>query len=291
MDMSVSITPDGTIDHQLYQKQSDSGVNLNYDSAIPMNVKMGVATQQFRRALSLSSGPELEVKSLEKIENLLKGNGYTDEAIRKALKRSKAEPKVKGEHPMEVSVLKLPFRSDDLHKQVNKLCKESKLSIRVVYEQGRSLQKRLSRSAYRKTSCTVHDQYVEQERMTKRSRGKPRNDCISCQCGVSPDKCDQQGVVYSLKCNICGDEYVGESVRTIRARTSEHHLQARNRKKDTPWGEHMLKHPEIQISKAPVFTGSVIATLKSHTQRKVREAIEIRERNPQINRTKGWTLT
>ena len=104
MDMSVSITPDGTIDYQLYQKQSDSGVNLNYDSAIPMNVKMAVATQQFRRALSLSSGPVLEVKSLGKIENLLKGNGYTDEAIRKALKRSKAEPKVKDEHPVEVSV-------------------------------------------------------------------------------------------------------------------------------------------------------------------------------------------
>ena len=117
------------IDYQFYQKQSDSGVNLNYDSAIPVNVKMGVATQQFRRALSLSSGPEFEVKSLKKIENLLKQSGYMEEAILKALKRSKTEPKVKDEHPMKVSVLKLSFRSNDLHKQVNKLCKESKLPI------------------------------------------------------------------------------------------------------------------------------------------------------------------
>ena len=55
-------------------------------------------------------------------------------------------------------------------------------------------------------------------------------------------------------------------------------------------GEHMGKHREIEIAKEPIFTVRVLAIEKNSARRKVREAIETRDRQPKINRTRGWTI-
>ena len=55
-------------------------------------------------------------------------------------------------------------------------------------------------------------------------------------------------------------------------------------------GEHMRKHQEIEIAKEPIFTARVLAIEKNSAKRKVREAIEIRDRQPKINRTRGWAI-
>ena len=44
-----------------------------------------------------------------------------------------------------------------------------------------------------------------------------------------------------------------------------------------------VEHPEVVLSKMPVFKVAILAVVT----RKIREAIEIRERKPAINRTKG----
>ena len=101
----------------------------------------------------------------------------------------------------------------------------------------------------------------------------------------------QRGVVYQLLCKVCGEEYVGETARTPRARLGEHHFQARNKTRQTAWGDHMReKHPRVEVGKAPIFSAKVLATVKMDTKRKIREAVEIRERSPTINRSKGWML-
>ena len=50
-------------------------------------------------------------------------------------------------------------------------------------------------------------------------------------------------------------------------------------------------HPLEVVQKAPVFhNASVIATVNGEVTRKVREAIEIRDRKPLINKSKGLHL-
>ena len=52
---------------------------------------------------------------------------------------------------------------------------------------------------------------------------------------------------------LCDEHYVGETSRKLRERTAEHHFQARNRKSETAWGEHMKQvHPRATIVKAPI---------------------------------------
>ena len=51
-----------------------------------------------------------------------------------------------------------------------------------------------------------------------------------------------------------------------------------------------VEHAEVVLSKMPVFKVAILAVVKHKVTRKIREAIEIRERKPAINRTKGWIV-
>ena len=51
LDLQVTVSVhDGTIDWELYIKQSHSGVHLSYDSTLLDNVKKSVVVEQFRQA-------------------------------------------------------------------------------------------------------------------------------------------------------------------------------------------------------------------------------------------------
>ena len=78
------------------------------------------------------------------------------------------------------------------------------------------------RSALLPNYCIVHEKYLEQQQGTKR-RGRPRDDCLACQAGLSSSLCDQKGVVYWLECIVCNEECIGESQQAIRRGIGEHH--------------------------------------------------------------------
>ena len=118
MDMSLTVS-ENEIKYRLFQKPSDSGVTLNFDSAIPMSTKIAVAVQQFRRAALRSSGEEEKLSSFEKIGQLLRHNGYPRETMQIARTRPQATYKQRKKTEALVT-LKLTFRSDKLHKQVKK---------------------------------------------------------------------------------------------------------------------------------------------------------------------------
>ena len=132
--------------------------------------------------------------------------------------------------------VKLPFVSDEVQRRTCTILKRYGLPIKVVNLQGRSLKDRLIRSALTPKTCPVHEEFQRQQNATKRSRGKPRDDCISCLAGLDPSKCSQLNTVYALHCSFCGEEYIGETRRSVRKRLGDHHLQARNRTEKTPWG-------------------------------------------------------
>ena len=65
------------------------------------------------------------------------------------------------------------------------------------------------------------------------------------------------------------------------------------KKKDTPLGEHVLcYHGDMDLTKGktPIFTACVLAFEENIIQRKAREAVEIGDRKPGVNRNGGWQL-
>ena len=117
------------------------------------------------------------------------------------------------------------------------------------------------------------------------------DDFVSCQAGLSPHMCDRLGTVYLLTCKLCGQQYVGESHRKLREWVKEHHALAQNRMEGTPWSEHLHQHSEVTVRKQPIFETKVISISKTEIARKFREAIEIQDQKPPINKSKGWVLT
>ena len=49
-------------------------------------------------------------------------------------------------------------------------------------------------------------------------------------------------------------------------------------------------HPDTPVDKTPVFRATILTIELRVTRRKICEAIEIRDRKPKINKTKGWKL-
>ena len=112
MDLQISVREDGQVEYELYQKPSDSGITLSYTSCVPPHLKISVATQQFRRARTLSSHPAANARSLEKIWSVLRGNDYQDQAIQVALERSQEAQKKGKEEAKPTVALHLPFCLD-----------------------------------------------------------------------------------------------------------------------------------------------------------------------------------
>ena len=94
MDMAITITSNFQLEYELYQKPSDSGVNLNFASFIPRHVKTSVARQQFRRAIELSSDIKAEERSRCQISDLLRGNNFPKAEIQRA--GAKLDMRLKG---------------------------------------------------------------------------------------------------------------------------------------------------------------------------------------------------
>ena len=290
MDLAISIKGE-QLEYELYQKPSDSGVNINYKSSILRHVKLAVATEQFSRAKRLSSNPEARSRSDDKIRTLLRDNEFPADFVDAAKERSDGTRRRKTQDGCDTVVtLTLPFCSDDLDKAIRRRIRKSKLPVRVVYERTDSLKTRLVRSALLPKSCAVRDRFLKQQQQTQKHRGQPCDDCLSCQAGIRPSDCEKRGAIYLLRCKLCSETYIGESQRAIRTRLKEHHLHARNRYAETPWGEHMQSHPEHSVSKEPVFTARILALEHTVATRRLREAIEIREYRPAINRNSGWTI-
>ena len=102
-----------------------------------------------------------------------------------------------------------------------------------------------------------------------------------------------KNVVYELQCKWCRETYVGETERSLETRIREHNGEARRRTLDKPWGDHVRnKHSGESIAAADsVFSAvSVLARAGDRASRKLREAVEIRNLQPQVNTNAGWAL-
>ena len=101
---------------------------------------------------------------------------------------------------------------------------------------------------------------------------------------VSDEKC---GVVYSVKCETCSEEYVGETIRPLSTRMKEHKDSVQKKNLKSALGEHIVNNPSHAID----FEQVKAIDSHSHTiPRKVLEAIHIRNRSPALNRQGGYDL-
>ena len=281
MDVTIAIDTTGNMSFQLYQKPCSSGLLIDYYSAVPRHVKLSVAKSQFLRAKRLSSDVTLCMAGEEKIHHQLLINHYPEHVIEEARQAASKPHRRRFINPHS-SYLKLPFNSDQVHRQMLKLIRKYKFPVRIVYEHRNNLASNLCRSAFEPLLC------VKKPNAVKR-RGRPSAPCITCSSGTHPGICCQKGVVYELLCHKCGESYIGETGRTLETRVAEHCADARKGSL-TPWGQHyQRKHRSLAVGQV-VSKVKILARESDRASRKLREAVEIKARKPAINMYAGWNL-
>ena len=117
--------------------------------------------------------------------------------------------------------------------------------------------------------------------------------CNTCEAGLA-GRCQTKNVVYKIKCELCIEDpsvYIGESRRRIRERFNEHLRDAKNKTKNTPFGDHMAKkHPTNDITPKSLKI-SIERVCKDVADLKIAESIEIRNQRPCLNtQTSSWPL-
>ena len=183
----------------------------------------------------------------------------------------------KGADNSQHTYVTLPFVDDSLSRKVSSAVKASNLPLRVAWKSGKTLSDVLTRSALEPPPCPA---------------GK--RPCNSCQAGLK-GKCHTKNVVYLITCLLCSssppNSYIGETKRSVRERFNEHLRDAKNKTKNTPLGEHILKMHTSDTITSGSFKVSILQICKDVAELKIAESIHIRNQRPSLNiMSSSWSL-
>ena len=250
-------------------------------------MKRSVAVEQFRRARRNASTDEGKQRGEEKIEKLLRENNFRPDIIQMAKQQTTLRPREsKLDHHHRTSILKLPFVDDRHARSVRQAVRSFSKDVRVVFCTGRSLKDMLVSSSFGCRECPKEGY----KRRTTRARGRPP-ECRACDAGISQGQCLSKNVIYSMFSSVCDAEYVGETRRSLRECFQEHYRQARALTAGTPWGEHYVLHHRRRVPEGmPFGKASTVSRETSQVNRRILEAIFIRDRCPIVNNDSGWKL-
>ena len=274
LDTRIKIEPSGKYTTELYIKPMSAGIILHADSAQPWKTKRAVLHSQIRRAIRLSSDDNACQRSIKTIKELFQNNGYNAKTINQAIDQCMKTARTRSRRQKtSVARLVLPFIDDQLANAVQAVIRRSgHPDLGLTWTNNNTIKSHLVRSALKPPQCP----------------GGPR--CHSCAAGLL-GRCHSSGVVYQLTCELCNQSYVGETGRSVRLRYNEHLRDAKNMRRDSPWGDHFrMEHPRCQPGPQNV-RAKVLQTCVSTSDRKIAESLWIRQLRPTLNTNiAAWTV-
>ena len=238
-----------------------------------MQTKRAVVHSQSLRAIRLGSDSAAQDRGLAKIAALFISNGYPPQLIKHIQNAARYKRKQRCSQD-KATFISLPYIDETLTHKINAAVKSCDLNIRVAWKSGPTLSSKLVRSALEPPDCP---------------RGN-RKSCKACDSGVQ-GKCHTKNVVYEITCKLCNSTYVGKTRRMLRTRFMEHLGDARNQRKGTDLGDHVLMAHTNLTPKNDDFKVRILHTCKDEANLRITESIEIRNRKPALNKnTSSWYL-
>ena len=276
---------------ELYIKPNNAGIILHYKSAHPKQTKVNLVRSQFQRAVRLSSSDDAKERSLDKITNLLKKNGYPKRLLGRVRRetlmagnarrgrrdggqvgRRTRQNRANGDDLTKGNFLTLPYVNETVLCKVKKAVKKSKLNVRLGWYAPNTLKKSLVTSQLTSAPCPAGVR-----------------SCQTC-VAISGGRCTDKNVVYEVRCEVCGNIYIGESKRPVRLRFNEHVRSMLCFTENTPLGDHFRnKHPNMRDR--ALLSIKILKRTLDHPDRKITESLYIREKRPSINENiMSWPL-
>jgi hypothetical protein len=236
----------------VYRKPTHMDHYLQWDSHHPVAHKLSVVRTLFHRVETHITDEERKKVEKEKIRSDLRRCGYPNWALQEG--RFKQTAKTPVQRVVQEGV------SDARRKH-----------IVLPYVQG--MTERLQR-VFRKHNIALHSKpgYTLRQALVA-----PKDKLLTD---------EKQGVVYSVKCEVCDKEYIGETERPLSTRMKEHKTSVLKGNDKSALGTHYLEtHHTFDWDHI-----EVVDTETKKIQRRVVEAIHIRLRDAQLNRDRGYDL-
>ena len=120
------------------------------------------------------------------------------------------------------------------------------------------------------------------QQLASHPKAATRTSCTSKSCQIR-HLCQQKGVVYEAKCNLCGDKYIGQTARALHDRAREHITAAKNRTNNSALGRH---YEERHPADPPSISFKILDRSRDELRLKIKEALAIKTRRPELNRRK-----
>lgn len=184
LDMSLHRKNDGSIETTWYQKSISSGRYLHFEAHNPMTHKRNVAMALTDRAIALTN-PNERPKSINKVKELLSGNGYPEKFVSNVIK-SRVDRFYNNGKPKNIQKNRfitapyIPGLSEKLKKSLNEY--DMTLSCKTTNRIG---------NIYTRTKYTL-------------------------------PKDQKSKVVYQVKCQDCNAVYIGITKQKIKDRMAKH---------------------------------------------------------------------
>ncbi|EYB83608.1 hypothetical protein Y032_0332g2753 [Ancylostoma ceylanicum] len=218
----------------------------------------------FRTAAWVCSGIEEKEESLALAQRVAAMNGYGKQ-ISRSRKPKEVLPRVRDFTHAEKIAFCLPFISDEVSTAIRQYLRRAALDkyVAVVDIPPNNLKPQLIWN-----------------RMYDRICSTPK--CVVCPEGRAGD-CMTSGVVYMICCKSCGEEYIGETARSLCARIKEH-LDGNEKSRLTT--HRKARHDGANFE----VTVKILAREPQTAARKTLEALLIHAKSPKMNR-KGECLS
>ena len=159
----------------------------------------------------------------------------------------------------------LDFVGDSLVRKMNKMKKKYDISIRITSKPGKKIATALQQPNKNKCLCDI---------------------CKS----VSPKyTCKSKHVVYDFKCNICNQNYIGQTCRPFQIRYKEHERSLKNKDKKSALSDHALKYHRDRAMSINDFSYSILDQQHTAIATRVAESPYIATKMPKINRRQEMT--
>ena len=235
---------DGHVSTKVYRKPTHTDQYLNWTSNHHLEHKRSVVRTLLRRADKIVTSEEDKKAEISHVTKVLAANGYQKWAL-------KLPPTKKRHEPTENNA---PSTS-------------KKTPVALPYIQG--LGEKLRRIFQQHGVPSYHKPFNTLKSLLVHPKDKSE----------THRKCN---TVYSVKCDNCDKEYVGESGRTVGTRHKEH--------TDGKHSSGVWDHIKATGHTCSLKNVKVIGTEPKYWARKYKETIQIHKRRPVLNRDKGLEI-
>ena len=201
------------------------------------------------RAITVSSDQTARDAELKRIHKIMEANGYPRKFVERNIKKQLKCLRKKTAHAPE---------------------EEKMITINIPFINGLSEEvRRVARMAG--IRCTFYTPHTLKS-------------LYSVKDALPSDRTTH--VVYSVHCDTCDEEYIGETLRALGVRKKEHQDAIRlGQDKKSAIAEHI--QDQVTPHEMDWASLKVIDQARKTKERKIREAFHIEQRMPKINRDKG----